>query len=158
MRLTALACLAIACSAAAASECRVVSVHDGDTLTVLEAGRQTKVRLAGIDAPELGQPFGRRAREALAGLVHGRDIELDVTGRDRYGRTIARVVGPGGADVGHELVAAGMAWHYTRYSHDTELAEAEREARAARRGLWADVKPVAPWEWRAKERVRPRRH
>jgi micrococcal nuclease len=60
----------------------------------------------------------------------------------------------GGQDVGQQLVAAGLAWHYTRYSDDAGLAAAEREARAARRGLWADREPVLPWEWRASEQRR----
>lgn len=74
-------------------------------------------------------------------------------GNDRYGRLLANVA-VGKDDVAHGLVADGMAWHYVRYSKDSGLAVAEREARAAGRGLWADKVPVPPWEWRATQRER----
>jgi endonuclease YncB( thermonuclease family) len=111
------------------------------------------VRLHGIDAPELGQPFGRVARDRLAELVKGKTITVTTHGKDRYGRTIGSVAIEHD-DVGHRLVAEGLAWHYTRYSKDAGLAAAERDARAARRGLWADRDPVPPWEWRVSERDR----
>ena len=133
---------------------RVVSIADGDTLTVLDAANvQHKVRLAGIDAPERGQPFGNVARDGLATLAMGKAVAVIGGKRDKYGRTLARVEIEG-QDAGHRLVSEGLAWHYVRYSDDARLAAAEREARAARRGLWRDPAPVAPWEWRASERDR----
>jgi micrococcal nuclease len=132
------------------SSAKVVSVHDGDTITVLDAGRQTKVRLEGIDAPELRQPFGSKARDALAALTKGKTVGMIGGKPDRYGRTVARVE-VDGQDVGHRLVSDGLAWHYTRYSRDAALAAAERVARETRRGLWVDARPVPPWDWRATE-------
>ena len=133
---------------------RVVSVHDGDTLTALDASNvQHKVRLTGIDAPEIGQPFGTKARDRLTALSKGKTVTIHGQGQDRYGRTLASV-DIEGDDLGHRLVADGLAWHYTRYSKDAGLAAAEREARAARRGLWADKAPVPPWEWRRQEKAR----
>lgn len=76
-------------------------------------------------------------------------------GQDRYGRTLGTLE-IDGQDVNRQMVLDGLAWHYTRYSDDERLAAAEREARAAGRGLWRDPRPVPPWEWRASERDRSR--
>jgi len=135
---------------------RVVSVHDGDTLRAIDDGKaEQRIRLAGIDAPERGQPFGNVARDRLAALTMGKAVAVDVEDVDRYGRTVARLEADG-LDVCRQMVADGLAWHFTRYSDDERLAAAEREARAARRGLWRDPAPVAPWTWRASEAERKR--
>jgi endonuclease YncB( thermonuclease family) len=148
-------CVALACITGMAADppqpARVVAVIDGDTLTVLDAtNTQHRGRLAGIDAPERAQPFGTKARERMAALAMGKSVAVHSQGQDKYGREIARIEFEG-QDVGRQLVAEGLAWHYTRYSDDAGLAAAERDARAARRGLWADAKPVPPWEWRKTE-------
>jgi endonuclease YncB( thermonuclease family) len=136
---------------------RVVSVHDGDTLRAVDEGKvEQRIRLHGIDAPERGQPFGNVARDRLAALTMGKAVEVHVEDRDRYGRTVARLE-IDGLDVCRQMVADGLAWHFTRYSDDERLAAAEREARAARRGLWRDPAPVQPWEWRASEAERKRK-
>ena len=114
-----------------------------------------KVRLAGIDAPELGQAFGQAAKQRISELAFSRAVEIIISGTDRYGRTLGRVE-IDGQDVNRQMIADGLAWHYTRYSKAEPLAAAEREARAAGRGLWADREPVPPWEWRATERERKR--
>lgn len=127
---------------------RVVSVHDGDTLTVLIEKRQVKVRLADIDAPELRQAFGTRSKQSLSELCFGKVATLDVRGQDRYKRTIARIT-CAGTDANAEQVRRGMAWTYTRYAPaDSPLHAVQALARTANRGLWADAAPVAPWEWR----------
>jgi endonuclease YncB( thermonuclease family) len=131
-----------------------VSVTDGDTVRVLDAANvQHKVRLIGIDAPERGRPFGTVARDRLAGLAMGKAVSVRNDGRDKWGRTLGRIEVEG-QDVNRQMVADGLAWHYVRYSKDARLAAAERDARAAKRGLWADKAPVSPWEWRASERER----
>lgn len=133
---------------------KVVGVHDGDTVTVYRgSGPQVKVRLDGIDAPELGQPFGKVSRDALAGLVFGKEVTLHGHGQDRYGRTLAGV-SVGKVNVCLSMVRSGMAWHFKRYSKDAGLAAAENAARAAKVGLWADPAPVPPWTWRAEKSVR----
>jgi endonuclease YncB( thermonuclease family) len=135
-------------------EWKVVSVHDGDTLTAVDASNvQHKVRLHGIDAPEVKQAFGTKARDRLAELTLRKVVRVNVHEHDRYGRLLADIEAAG-QSVNRRMVADGMAWHYARYSKDAGLAAAEREARAARRGLWADKAPVAPWEWRASEKGR----
>ena len=127
---------------------RVVSVHDGDTLTVLVERRQLKVRLTDIDAPELKQPFGTRSRQSLAELCFGKEASLDVRGQDRYQRTLATVT-CAGTDANAEQVRRGYAWTYTRYARaDSPLIAIQSEARSAHRGLWADPAAVAPWDWR----------
>ena len=127
---------------------RVVSVHDGDTLTVLIDHRQVRVRLTDVDAPELGQPFGTRSRQSLSDLCFGRSAALDVRGRDRYKRTLAHVT-CAGTDANAEQVRRGYAWTFVRYARPgTPLLALENEARAAHRGLWQDPAPVPPWDWR----------
>ena len=127
---------------------RVVSVHDGDTLTVLVEKRQVKVRLTDIDAPELKQPFGGRSRQSLADLCFGKEASLDVRGQDRYKRTLATVT-CAGKDANAEQVRRGYAWTYTRFARaDSPLLALQSEARNAHRGLWAESTPVAPWDWR----------
>lgn len=127
---------------------RVVGVHDGDTITCLdETNTQQKVRLAEIDAPELGQDYGKVARESLAELVFGKSVTVVEEGKDRYGRWIARVQ-VDGTDVNRRLVATGNAWHYADYSRDSALDTLQEQARLQRMGLWAQPDPVPPWEFR----------
>ena len=158
-RLFATAFTVAICGVATAAEPltgRVVNVHDGDTVRVLDAANvQHKVRLQGIDAPERGQPFGTVARDRLASLVMGKAVTVHDDGRDKYGRTLGRIEIEG-QDVNRQMVADGLAWHYVKYSKDARLAAAERAARAAKRGLWADAAPVPPWDWRANEKERKR--
>jgi endonuclease YncB( thermonuclease family) len=132
---------------------RVVGVTDGDTLKVLHAGRAETVRLQGVDAPEKRQAYGERARRFTADLSFDRTVTVRSTGRDRNGRLLGEVVLPDGRSLNQELVRAGYAWWFRKYSRDGRLARLEEEARAGRRGLWADQTPQAPWEYR----VSPRR-
>lgn len=135
---------------------RVVAVHDGDTITVLVAGRDIRVRLAGIDAPERGQPFRNASRNALEAQVAGREVRVVERGRDGYGRVLGKVyVGP--IDVNAEQVRAGYAWVYRRFAQDPALLALEAEAKAAQRGLWRDRKPVPPWTWRERGAMLPTR-
>lgn len=128
----------------------MVAIQDGDTLTVLVAEQQIKIRLASIDAPELGQAFGTRSRESLAELCHQQQATVTPAGRDRYGRTIGEVA-CNGLPAGPEQVRRGMAWVYPRYApKGSPLFQIEMEARAARRGLWADPDPTPPWEYRSR--------
>ncbi|WP_273861958.1 thermonuclease family protein [Pseudomonas sp. LA5] len=131
-------------------DCRVVGVHDGDTLTCLTAQKQQlKIRLAEIDTPESKQPYGNRAQQSLASMVFGKDVRLDVQDTDRYGRKVARVY-QGNTDVNAEQVRLGSAWVYRQYLKDRSLLTLEAEARAEKRGLWAlpEAERQAPWEWR----------
>ncbi len=132
-----------------AFEGKVVGVADGDTLVVLDGTAQVRVRLHGIDCPERGQAFGAAARRFASSLAFGKSVTVRSLGKDRYGRLLGEVVLSDGRSLNRELVAAGMAWHYARYSDDEALARAEREARKARVGIWSEPDPVAPWSYRA---------
>jgi|GEM_PF-6326624 len=133
-------------AALAAGESRtgqVTRIIDGDTLVVAHNGRQETVRVAGIDCPELSQPFGDQARRAAERLVLGKEVRLEVRAIGYYGRTIARVTLPNGRDLAEELVRDGLAWARARVYRD-----AEASAKGAKLGLWSGPKPTAPWEWR----------
>jgi endonuclease YncB( thermonuclease family) len=131
---------------------KVIGVADGDTITVLHDRQPETIRLNGIDAPESGQAFGNRAKQFTAELAFGQVVQVIVRDLDRYGRTVADVRLPDGRSLSHEVVRGGYAWWFRRYSSDTTLAALESEARTARRGLWADAQPIAPWDWRAAQR------
>ncbi|MFZ1641203.1 MAG: thermonuclease family protein [Candidatus Contendobacter sp.] len=108
-----------------------------------------KVRLAGIDAPELAQPFGQKSKQSLSELAFNRPATVAVSKIDDYGRSIG-VVTVAGVNVEVEQVRRGLAWVYRQYSDDAQLVvlALEAEAKAARRGLWAEVNPLPPWDWR----------
>lgn len=132
----------------------VVGVADGDTITVLDAAKvQHKIRLTGIDAPEKKQPFGNRSKQSLSDMVFNKIVTVETVKRDRYGRELGKVLA-GGKDVNLEQVRTGFAWHYKAYERTQSAidrqayADAENEAKAAKRGLWVDADPTPPWEWR----------
>jgi endonuclease YncB( thermonuclease family) len=133
---------------------RIVGVPDGDTVDLLTpAGVSVRVRLAGIDAPEMGQAFGRAAKQALASLAYRRDARVVWSKRDSYGRVVGKVLVEG-ADINLQLIERGLAWHYTAYAAEQSApdrkryAAAEAAARARRVGLWRDGKAVPPWVFR----------
>lgn len=130
---------------------KVINIADGDTLTLLKGKEKVKVRLGGIDAPERKQAFGNRSRESLEELCAGKQASYQTQDTDRYGRVVAQVT-CAGIDANRAQVERGMAWVYVKYNKDTALPVLEAQARAKRRGLWADARPVAPWNWRQENR------
>ncbi|MDP1769710.1 MAG: thermonuclease family protein [Nitrospirota bacterium] len=127
----------------------VVSVLDGDTLEVLYNQHPERIRLSGIDCPEKGQAYGKRAKQAASDLAFGKEVTIQTHGHDKYKRTIGDVILPDGTNVNQELVKQGWCWWYRKYAPgDTVLEELEREAREGRKGLWADPQPVPPWVYR----------
>ena len=135
----------------------IIGVQDGDTLTVLRQDEIIRVRLSGVDCPEKNQPFGAEAHSFTADLALGQTATVLGEKRDRYGRVVATVVLPGGRNLNHELVAAGLAWWYREFvPGNRTLERLESEARDRRRGLWAMAGQVPPWEWR-KQGHRPAR-
>jgi micrococcal nuclease len=133
---------------------QVVGVHDGDTLTGLTADKeQVKIRMDAVDAPELKQPFGQAAKNALSDKVFGKTVTVTTKKKDRYGRTVGHVL-LGKRDINLEMLEEGMAWHYRQYSKNQRLQQAEDEAKATKKGLWKDQNPVAPWDWRTSEKER----
>ena len=126
----------------------VVSISDGDTVSVMHDGKAEKIRLNGIDCPESRQAFGTKAKQFTSDLVFGKTVTIEVRDHDKYGRTVGEVILSSGQSLNRELVRAGLAWWYRQYSSDQSLGELESEAKAAKRGLWADPNPIPPWDFR----------
>lgn len=127
---------------------RVVRVVDGDTFILGDGTKQTRVRLADVDAPERpGQPFSEASRRSLAQLVAGRNVAVEVLDIDRYGRPVGRVR-IGAISVSREQVRRGMAWSSRAYNRDPLLPAIQVRAQAGHMGLWSEANPVSPWEWR----------
>ena len=124
---------------------KVVSIHDGDTITILQDKQQIKVRLFGIDAPELKQPYGKKSKQFLSNLIAGKNVEVDENGKDRYKRTIGTVY-LDGADINAQMVANGYAWAYRKFSK--KYTAHESKAKSQKLGLWRDKEPVPPWVFR----------
>lgn len=136
----------------------VVSVADGDTVTVLDGtNQQHKVRLAGIDAPEKAQAFGNVSRQHLAQLVFQKQVTIEFEKHDRYRREVGKVLAAG-RDINLQQIEAGLAWHYKKYQSEQPPADrptysaAESSAATERRGLWRDPSPTPPWEFRKLKR------
>ena len=159
MRVAVLFIAVCAASSVWAQEtCTVYGVSDGDTVKVrCSQGKQVTIRLSGIDAPEKKQPFGQRSKQNLSALVFSKLVTVETKKLDRYGREIGKIL-VDGVDANLMQVQRGFAWHYKAYEREQPAidrkvyADAENEARAARRGLWADVEPVPPWEFRHKKK------
>ena len=104
--------------------------------------------MEGLDAPERGMAFYKVSKNYLGNLCLNQEVVFQSSGKDQYSRDLGFTFLSDGREVGHEMIKAGMAWHYKKYNQDEALANAEIEARQERRGLWSDKNPVAPWEIR----------
>lgn len=147
---------------------KVIKVSDGDTINILDANHvKYHVRLAGIDAPEKEQPFGKRAQQKLSELVFGQEVRFEWSKLDFRKRPVGVVlVSPKGCstcektiDAGYEVLKAGLAWHYKQYQREQtsedrlRYSKGEIDARGQQIGLWADPEPTAPWEWRKAKKL-----
>ena len=137
---------------------KVVAISDGDTLTVLDASKQQhKIRLVGIDAPEIIQAFGEKAKNSLSDLVRGKTVTVSNLKVARNGWIVGKVT-LSGRDINLEQIRRGYAWFYRAYAKDlsradaTAYEQAESRAREERRGLWSEPGPLAPWDLRAAQR------
>ncbi len=136
---------------------RVVTVADGDEIKIVDdSGQWHLVRLAGIEAPVRSNPFGREAQMELAGLLFPDPVRVDWEIQDRHGFILGTVHAKG-RNVGLTLLEAGLAWHLPEGPGQTqqqrlEYAEAEKAARVAKIGLWSDPEPLAPGDWRDRNR------
>lgn len=129
---------------------KFIRCFDGDTLDIRnEAGVVFRCRLWGMDAPEKGQLCFRQSALYLQRLVAGKVLRVQERGIDLHGRHIVRVLLPDGQDVSLEMISSGMAWWYRPFAKNVWLfAQAERDAREERRGLWQENTPIPPWAWR----------
>ena len=124
---------------------KVIKISDGDTIIILQDKQQIKVRLFGIDAPELKQPYGKKSKQFLANLIAGEVVEVEENGKDRYKRTLG-IIHFKGQDINAQMVLNGYAWAYVKYSRI--YVDQEKTAREKKRGLWQSSNPTPPWKWR----------
>jgi endonuclease YncB( thermonuclease family) len=132
---------------------RVVTVHEGDRLTIHHDGRNETIYLKDIDCPDLKQPYGKQAKLVTAAFIGHRDVVVRGLKRDKQGRVSAEVFLHDGRNVGHELLKEGLAWWRRSASSDAGLEVVEELARASGKGLWADSNPVPPWKWKAPKKT-----
>ncbi len=131
---------------------RVVSVSDGDTLTLLtEGNQQIKVRMQGIDAPEKAQPYGQASKRSLSEMAYKKNAVAECPEKDHYDRYVCKV-SVDGVDINKAQIASGYAWVYRQHNNRRDYIEAESMAKSLRSGLWADSMPTPPWEYRRAER------
>ncbi len=130
-------------------EGKVIKVADGDSITILYEGKELRIRLAEIDAPERGQPFWRKSREILADYVAGKEVTVEEFDVDQYGRVVGHVY-LGDLWVNGELVRGGYAYVYPKYAVSKKLYEFEKDAQGNKAGIWKLPKKerIKPWVWR----------
>lgn len=128
---------------------RVVGVHDGDSFTLLDDKNvEHKIRLHGIDCPELKQAYGKAAKYFVSNQIFNQYVTVETSKKDRYGREIGMVIMSDGKILNEEILKGGYAWHYLEYDTNPLWTQMEFNAKTARIGLWADNYPIAPWIWR----------
>ncbi|MDD3815794.1 MAG: thermonuclease family protein [Desulfocapsaceae bacterium] len=130
---------------------KVISVADGDTITILtQQHEQIKIRLSAVDTPEGHQAYGNKAKAFTSFMVKGKNVSIEPETIDKYGRTVAMVF-VDGLNLNKEIVANGQGWVYRKYctaSFCDDWLKLEEKARNSKIGLWSDKNPTPPWEWR----------
>ena len=149
--LAALAAL-ITFSFKAYAEVKISYFYDGDTVKIIEGKSEYKLRITHIDAPERNQAYGLKSRRALMQLCEHADIEVDITGSDKYHRKLGSLY-CNQQNVASYMLENGHAWFNERYSTDLFLALKARKARDRQLGLWQSKKPIAPWTWRQRNKA-----
>lgn len=144
-----LLCCLCTCNLSARAEPIITHFYDGDTVKIEDGQRQYKLRINDIDAPERNQRYGKQARRALMKLCKQADVQVTLTGIDKYQRDLGYLT-CNNTSVSEALVAQGYAWFNVRYSGNWALQALENDARLAKRGLWKQKKPMPPWIWRQK--------
>lgn len=133
---------------------KIIAVKDGDTVVMLVKDKQQTIRLAHIDTPEKKQPYGTKAKQFVSDFCFGKTVKIVIANKpDRNGRWIAELY-HGNRNLNKELVRSGLAWHYKQFSKNDNYAALELNARRKKVGLWQDITPVAPWEWRKMKKAR----
>lgn len=133
---------------------KIIGVKDGDTVEGLYYQMPVVIRLEHIDAPEKKQAFGTASKQKLSDLVFGKTVTVRSRGAkgnfDRNGRMVAELTLESGVNANKEMVKAGMAWHFKKYSSSQEYAALEEIARKNAVGLWRDKNVQSPWDFRKK--------
>lgn len=143
-------CIILTNAAFAQMQGRVISVHDGDSFTILAGDKKVKVRVAGIDCPELDQPFGKEAFHFTDSCIRGKVVQLKTLGYDKYHRLLAEVFFNKDNCLQYGLLRLGYAWSFDKYNPPAEYRPMSWHAQRERLGLWADMNSIPPWEWRHK--------
>ncbi|PWM76382.1 MAG: hypothetical protein DBY32_09585 [Phascolarctobacterium sp.] len=125
----------------------VITVYDGDTIKLKTHDEEYKIRFNGIDAPEYDQKYGEEAKNYLTSLINEKDICIKIHGVDKYNRLLATVF-YNAEDINYKMIKAGYAWHYKYYDSNKKYEYAELEAKNEKLGLWKDLMPVPPWDYR----------
>jgi len=133
---------------------KVISVEEGDRLTIRHGGRTKTIYVKDIDCPQLTQPYGKHAKRVTASYVANRDVVIRGLSADKQKRLSAEVLLHDGRSLGRELLKEGMAWWKRSPSADQRLELLEELARASGKGLWSDPKPIPPWEWKQQAKVK----
>lgn len=127
---------------------KVIGIIDGDTYDILDGRKVIRVRMDGIDAPEKGMPYNKVSKKYLSDLIFDKIIQVKMGEIDKYGRTIAQTYLLDGIDVSLEMIRAGLAWHFKKYSSNEQYSKTEVDARENKLGLWKESNPISPWEVR----------
>ncbi|MFV8369621.1 thermonuclease family protein [Flavobacterium sp. LB2R40] len=126
---------------------KVIGIIDGDTYDISKNNKSERIRIDGIDAPEKGMPFYKVSKKHLSNLIYSKYIRIEFEKKDRYGRWVAKGY-IDDSDISEEMIKAGMAWHFKKYSDNEILSNLEIKARNLKLGLWQETTPVEPWEVR----------
>lgn len=125
---------------------KVIAILDGDTYEILLPENKTiRIRMEGIDAPEKGMPYYRVSKNYLGTLCFKKEVRIEIMGTDLHDRILAYSYLEDGTELSQEMIKAGLAWHFKKYSSDSTLSNLEIEAKNARKGLWSDNNPMPPW-------------
>lgn len=130
-----------------ANQYKVIGIIDGDTYDILRDNISERIRVDGIDAPEKGMPFYKVSKKYLSNLIFGKYVKLNFEKKDKYGRWVGKGY-INDTDISEEMIKAGMAWHFKKYSNSEVLSDLEIEARNNKIGLWKEPNPIEPWEVR----------
>ncbi|MFO0700352.1 MAG: thermonuclease family protein [Nitrospira sp.] len=126
---------------------RVMTVHEGDRVTIHYQGNNKMIVLRDVDCPDLKQSYGKQAKHATAAYLANREVMVRALKKDQQGRMAADILLKDGRNIAHELVKEGLAW-VQRGVHDPTLTDLEELAKASKNGLWSEPDPVPPWKWK----------
>ena len=132
---------------------KVIAIKDGDTVVVIDSLKNQKtLRLAEVDCPESGQPFGKNAKQFTSDQIFGKTVKYYITTTDRYNRSIAKIYYDNGKYLSEEIIKNGLGWWYFKYSKDKNLGRLEKEASNKKIGLFSDPNSIPPWLYREQQR------
>ena len=132
---------------------KVIAIKDGDTVVVIDSLKNQKtLRLAEVDCPESGQPFGKNAKQFTSDQIFGKTVKYYITTTDRYNRSIAKIYYDNGKYLSEEIIKNGLGWWYFKYSKDKNLGRLENEASNKKIGLFSDPNSIPPWLYREQQR------